>query len=78
MKIAISFTIIFLLFTNKYIAAQQLQGKVVAPAGRKDFKEMSVVDSSSIRISYAFNAENIHEPNSYIDLTVFRNRKIYF
>ena len=68
MKIAISFTIIFLLFTNKYIAAQQLQGKVVAPAGRKDFKEMSVVDSSSIRISYAFNAENIHEPNSYIDL----------
>lgn len=29
---------------------------------------MSVVDSSSIRISYAFNAENIHEPNSYIDL----------
>lgn len=67
MKKVIYLTIILSLI-SMYITAQQLQGKVIAPGARKDFKDMIAVDLSSIRISYAFNAKKINDPSTYIDL----------
>lgn len=61
-------SIIGLLVIND-IVAQQLQGKALAPlAGRRDISEMAVVDTGYVRISYAFNAHDINDPQSYIDL----------
>ncbi len=51
------------------IMGQQLQGKVLAPlAGRRNVNEMVVLDTGYVRVLYALNADDINEPQSYIDL----------
>lgn len=59
---------IWLLMTGS-ITAQQLQGKAWAPlAGRRDIDKMCVVDSGNVRVLYAFNAKDINDAESYIDM----------
>ena len=51
------------------IMSQQLQGKAWSPlSGRRNIDEMCVVDSGNIRVLYAFNAKNINDVGSYIDM----------
>lgn len=64
----ICFGITGLLMTGN-IMSQQLQGKAWAPLpGRRNIDEMCVVDSGDIRVLYAFNAMNINDVESYIDM----------
>lgn len=62
--------VIILLFSLSGIAeAQQLQGKAIAPvSGKRNVEKMTIIDTCKIRFLYAFNAEDIQNPNSYIDL----------
>lgn len=49
------------------VLAQQKQGKVIIPSHKKT-TGMSIVDTASVRIFYALNADNIHDVKTYIDL----------
>lgn len=49
------------------IWAQQKQGKVLSPFYRK-VEDMTTVDTASIRIWYALNADSIKDEETYIDL----------
>ncbi|WP_044265447.1 GLPGLI family protein [Bacteroides timonensis] len=66
MKVIVYITIYLFLF-SEYAEAQQLQGKVLAPLPQKT-NGMTVVDSCNIRILYALNADDINNPNTYVDL----------
>uniref|UniRef100_UPI0040278C0D GLPGLI family protein n=1 Tax=Bacteroides cellulosilyticus TaxID=246787 RepID=UPI0040278C0D len=49
--------------------AQQLQGKAMAPlSGKRNIEKMTTVDSCNMRFSYALNAEDITNIDSYVDL----------
>lgn len=63
------FLLINLLVSTEYMIGQQLQGKVLAPlAGRRNINEMVAVDTGYVRVLYALNANDINQPQSYIDL----------
>lgn len=64
--IILSFIPMFLF--SGYINAQQLQGHVKASPVPKNTSKMSIVDTCNIRISYALNASDIHNINTYVDL----------
>lgn len=51
------------------IKAQQLQGKAIAPlSGKRNIEKMTTIDSCNMRFSYALNAEDITNIDSYVDL----------
>lgn len=66
-KIIYSF-VIYLMVSFGYVNAQQLQGNAIAPLPRKDMGKVVAVDSGNLRITYALNAEDITNPDTYIDL----------
>lgn len=67
MKLVLHFLVVFLGIAG-YSFGQQTQGKAIAPLPRGNMTKTEIIDSASIRILYAFNANDIKIPNSYMDL----------
>lgn len=48
--------------------AQQMQGKVMKPSWRRSTDGIHIVDSGSLRVWYALNADDLNAPETYVDL----------
>ena len=72
------FELAYVMKIGIYFVAQRLQGKVVAPlSGRRNVERMLAIDTAYIQILYAFNAEDINNPETYIDLQRLEIGKYY-
>ena len=67
-----SFFYLFLLFAQPMLAQQKLATAVPPRPLRRGVFERKIVDTASMRIYYAMNADDIKNPDTYLDLQMLQ------
>ena len=70
-RYVISFILLFLLGVNSMCIAQQKQGLVLRPIPQ-EIGKVTILGNASLEVTYAFNATDLTDDQTYIDLQVLR------
>lgn len=70
-RYVISFILLFLLGVNSMCIAQQKQGLVLRPIPQ-EIGKVTILGNASLEVTYAFNATDLTDEQTYIDLQVLR------